>query len=296
MGQRPLYLTSGPTTSSLRRMDQPGLPPLLPGAEPPQVVISRWRWWVHLMILAAYPIVLGIAGALMSSDQSPMLPSDPLQLMSGISAEIFIFTVVFIFAWIASRASAENLRLPWNSGIKPITRGFIYAIGLQLAVMLLGVILKALVAAVSGGQTATVDKMQPEYEKLVDPHALVTKPIYLWLNITLVSFGMGGLREELWRSGMLAGFAGIAPKLCRSQSGQVLAICLTALAFGLGHIAQGWGGVVLTALLGVALGLIMMWHRTIWTAVFAHGFFDAVSFFLLFLAAKYFPEQLHKMG
>jgi membrane protease YdiL (CAAX protease family) len=250
---------------------------------------------VHLLILAAYPIVLGVAGAVIQAGNGPLLSPDPLQLASGIANELFLFALVFLLAWSASRASAGELRLGWTSGLTPIGRGLLYGIGLQIAIMLISIILRAMVA-ILGGHAETLDKLQPEYERLVDPKELATKPIYLWVNVTLVSFLMGGLREEIWRSGMLAGLAGVAPKAFSSAKGQVWAVCIAAVAFGLGHLAQGWGGVMVTSILGVALGLIMIWHRTIWTAVFAHGFFDAASFFLIYLVAKYFPQQLHKMG
>jgi membrane protease YdiL (CAAX protease family) len=276
-------------------MDQPGLPPVISEPAPPAPSIGRWRWWVHLSILTAYPILMGLAGAFMQPGKGPLLPSDPLQLAAGVGNELLLFGLVFLLAWSASRASFEDLRLGWTRGLTPVGRGFLYGIGLQVAVMLLGIIIRAIVA-ISGGQVEALDKLQPEYERLVDPNELANKPIYLWMNVTLVSFVMGGLREEFWRSGMLAGLGGVAPKVFGTPKGQVWAVCVTAVCFGLGHLAQGWGGVVVTSILGVALGMILLWHRTIWTAVFAHGFFDAASFWLIYLVAKYAPEQLHKIG
>ena len=67
---------------------------------------------------------------------------------------------------------------------------------------------------------------------------------------------------------------------------------LTAVVFGLGHVSQGWGGVVLTTILGLGLGLILVWRRSFWEAVLAHGFFDATTFALMFLLARYWPQFL----
>ena len=58
----------------------------------------------------------------------------------------------------------------------------------------------------------------------------------------------------------------------------VTAIALVALIFGLAHLPQGVGGVGVTLVLGLGLGAIMLWHRSIWEAVLAHGCFDASSF------------------
>ena len=291
----PLCLTYVGLRSSLSAMEQPGLPPVIPDEQPSKPMVSRWRWGLHLIVLAAYPITIGIAGAHMKPGSGPMLPSDPVQLVTGVAEQLSLFGVVCLLAWWASRASEDDLRLRWTSGLAPLSRGVLYGIGLQLGVMLIGIILRALVT-VLGGHPETLEKLQPEYERLVDPAQLASKPILVLLNVTLVSFVMGGFSEELWRSGMLAGLAGVAPNLFRSPKGQVWAVCVAAISFGLGHLAQGWGGVVVTSILGAALGLIMIWHRTIWTAVFAHGVFDAASFLLIYFVAKYYPEQLHKIG
>ena len=58
-------------------------------------------------------------------------------------------------------------------------------------------------------------------------------------------------------------------------------VLLTGVVFGVGHWPQGWLAMVLTGVLGLGLGTIILVHRSIWTAVLAHGFFDATSLALL---------------
>src|SRR5258705_6468768 len=104
-------------------MEQPGLPPVIPDNALTQPTLRRWRWWVHLLVLAAYPIVLGVAGALVQPGNGPMLPSAPMRLAEAIAVQLLLFALVFLLAWSASRASAEDLRLGWTSGLAPIGRG-----------------------------------------------------------------------------------------------------------------------------------------------------------------------------
>jgi membrane protease YdiL (CAAX protease family) len=59
------------------------------------------------------------------------------------------------------------------------------------------------------------------------------------------------------------------------------------LLFGSGHTVQGALGVCATTLLGLGLGGIMLWRRSIWEAVIAHGFFDASTFLALYFLTKY---------
>jgi membrane protease YdiL (CAAX protease family) len=57
---------------------------------------------------------------------------------------------------------------------------------------------------------------------------------------------------------------------------------LAAVLFGIAHLSsQGILGASNATLLGLGLGLIMIFHRSVWPAVIAHGVFDATSMALL---------------
>jgi membrane protease YdiL (CAAX protease family) len=115
----------------------------------------------------------------------------------------------------------------------------------------------------------------------VDVSALRNNPLYFWLSVTLVSFVVGGLREELWRASFLAGMKALFPRQFGSLRGQIVAAFLAAIVFGLGHLLQGPIAACLAGILGFFLGVIMILHRSIWPAVIAHGMFDATSLALL---------------
>jgi membrane protease YdiL (CAAX protease family) len=124
-------------------------------------------------------------------------------------------------------------------------------------------------------------KNRPGIESMVDVKALRENPAYLWLTLTVVSFVVAGLREELWRSSFLAGMKTLWPHQFGSTIGQVCAVFIAAIIFGLAHLSMGILAALMGGLLGLSLGLIMVFHRSIWPAVFAHGFFDATSMALI---------------
>jgi membrane protease YdiL (CAAX protease family) len=128
-------------------------------------------------------------------------------------------------------------------------------------------------------------------ESVVEIDAL-RQPLYLFVMLTLVSFVLAGLREELWRSAMIALLAGLLPRWFAGRRGAWLAILPVALLFGLGHTPQGVAGVAVTTLLGAGLGAILVFHNSIWPAVLAHGFFNALTFAILPLLSDRFPELL----
>jgi membrane protease YdiL (CAAX protease family) len=256
-------------------------------------LVSPARWWFHLLLLAAYPIALGVIPSLMGGREGvTLLPKSTSGLLTVMGVELSIFAVIFAFAWISSRASCDQLLLRWRGGIRPLWTGFLYSIALRvlIAVALMAVALAALIT--HGADPETLNKLRPRTEVVVDPHALTSDPIYFLLTLTFVSFGVAGLREELWRGAMLAGLGALFPGWYATLRGRVAAVSIAAVIFGLGHLPQGWAGCGVTAVLGLGLGVIMVRHDSIWEAVFAHGFFNATTFLLLYWLSLKHPELL----
>lgn len=199
--------------------------------------------------------------------------------------ELGAFAVVFGLGCFASRASSEDLFLRWRPGWWVLPLGFGYSIAARLAA---GLIIFFVIFILILSHFFTIDSAQhfitaerPRAEKLVDVAAMRTSPAYFWLTVTLVSFVVAGLREEMWRAGTLAGLRALWPRAFASTGGQIVAVSLIAVLFGLGHLPLGTIGAVVAGLLGLFLGLIIVLHRSIWPAVIAHGCIDATTFALL---------------
>jgi membrane protease YdiL (CAAX protease family) len=199
--------------------------------------------------------------------------------------ELLVFGIIFGLAWLASRASADDLRLRWRGHVLPVIFGVGYSVALRIGVgVLAAMVALFLVITRVMGQTQLTDfvtKNRPTVENMVDINALHDNPTYYWLTLTVVSFVVAGLREELWRSSFLAGMKMVWPRQFGSMTGQICAVFIAAVIFGVAHIAMGILAAVMAGLLGIGLGLIMVFHRSIWPAVIAHGCFDATSMALL---------------
>ena len=133
---------------------------------------------------------------------------------------------------------------------------------------------------------------RPEVESLVDVGVMRTDPLYYWLTITLVSFVVAGLREELWRAGFLAALRALWPGVFACRRGQMGAVVIIAVVFGAAHLGQGALAAGMAGLLGVMLGGIMVFHQSVWPAVIAHGMFDATSMALLPWALEKIQQAL----
>jgi len=278
-------------TASPGNEAEPSPPSILP------TPVQRWRWWLHFLLIGSYPLLIGIAGAGKIPGNAPALGESTRLLLITCTTELALFGALFFAAVWSSRVSWEGLLLRWRNGFWTVPLGIGYSIALRFALgILLGILVMILV--VSG--VVSMQKLQeffvanrPDVEAVVDVSALRDNPVYFWLTITLVSFVVAGLREELWRAGFLAGMRGLWPKYFSARKGQLIAAALAAVVFGLGHAAQGSVAMCLTGLLGLGLGAIMIFHKSIWPAVIAHGMFDAASLAVLPWALDNL-RQLHK--
>jgi len=245
------------------------------------------RWWIHLILVGAYVLFIGVMG--MEHRQTrlhfPALTHTPAGLLLVSASELLIFALVFSLALFASQASRDDLLLRWRGGFWPVPLGIGYSVAIRLAIAILmmaaGTIL--FVTHIMSAQSLQefVATHRPNYEALVDVSAMRQNPLYFWLVLTLVSFLVAGLREELWRSAFLAGLRALWPRSFDSRTGQIAAVAVAAIVFGFGHLGMGLFTVLITGIIGFGLGLIMIFHRSIWPAVIAHGMFDASSLAML---------------
>lgn len=261
-------------------MDDQAVSALLP-PEP----ASRRRWGVHLFVITAYLVIIGLAGWTRAGSRVPLFLNRASRLVMVSALEMLSFGVVFGVAWAASRATRDDLLLRWRGRLWPIPLGVAYSVVLRLS-LVVAVLVPSGILVVSG--LVTPDGVQhfftthaPNIGALVDLPAMSHDRAYFWIMLTVVSFVVAGLREELWRSAFLAGLGHVWPAAFRSRAGQVRAVAIAAIVFGLGHAAMGPLAVALAGVIGFGLGLIMVLHRSIWPAVIAHGTFDATTMALI---------------
>jgi membrane protease YdiL (CAAX protease family) len=254
--------------------------------------VKRWRWWIHLVVIGAYPI-LWIPFSWRHIAQRPALTSTARGLLIVCAAQIAFFSIVFALGWFASRASTEELLLRWRTGWWVVPLGIGYSIVIRLALGLMVLVISFILLATHLLTPAELQQSlianRPDVEKLVDLSATRNNPAYFWLTVTLVSFVVAGLREELWRAATLAAMRALWPETFASRDGQFAAVALIALLFGAAHLRMGMLAAAIAGVIGLLLGVIMVVHKSIWPAVIAHGFFDATTFALL-------PRTLEKLS
>ncbi len=246
-------------------------------------VAPKWKSAVALAILCLY-----ILGAIFkTSSATPagsLLPKTVSGLLISTTLGMALFGAFWLVFWWFSRLTFEELLLRWRGGWRPIFDGLLYCFGIQFLIYttFIGVFIVAMLCGVSPELfLKTVARFGPSPDRLVSAAVLASDPIYRLILLTWGSFVVAGLREELWRAGMLAvGTKLLQPPLSQ-RAATLCALIFSSVLFGFAHLYQGWLAVGATAFIGFLLGAIMLKHRSIWPAVIAHGAFDAFSFWML---------------
>lgn len=283
--------------------DPDGQPPLAEPGDPAEPTpsterpVAAWRRWVMLLVLLGYVAAVGWKSAEAEPSADPVLPSTTGQLLQVAGLELCLFGLLFGFVWLVGRPTRTELFLIRWDGLKTMGWSVLWSIAVRLLAMPAVSVYIGLLTVYrhyTGGDAVQLSEVRPKFEQLLPPEAL-SDPWYLLVAATILSFGLGGLREELWRAGVLAAFISLLPATWRNRWGYGAGIVLASIVFGGAHITQGMAGVVMTGVVGLGLGVLMVWRRSYWEPALAHGLFDATSIVTLWAIQRFFPEALKQM-
>lgn len=103
--------------------------------------------------------------------------------------------------------------------------------------------------------------------------------IPLWVMIPVVV--IAGTYEDIVFRGFLLGRLRILLATRKGWIGDVLSVAISSIIFGLGHVYQGWFGVMKTTAAGVCLAILVLLTKSVWPAMIAHAGIDASTIVML---------------
>ena len=276
----------------------PSIPPSVPLPIPPPIPVSDtttgftvayWRRVVCFTLLVGYPLMLSVVSQTLedsgfkAAKGAKLLPEDLAGLLVAAGENLLVFGIWFLVAAFIGRLRPTQLQAFPPPRPSSILWGLGWSVALRMviAVMaLIGIVIWMLSHGIQDLDPEFIRNIRPKVENLVAPESL-RSPWYLFTNLTVISFVLAGFREELWRAGMIASGLALLPGTWRGRKGQILLVIASSVVFGLAHLPQGWGGVALTGILGLGFGSILIFQRSLWIAVLAHGDFNATTFLVL---------------
>lgn len=237
-------------------------------AEP--LIVSWMCWWENgwslrtVLKFSVLVIVITWAGRLYSKALNPFrIPSSLNELLAHALVEGFLtIGIVALFL----RLGHENLGsigLGRQDGEKQVRTGIIAGI-------VIFVLSNFLVTPVLAAFIKSTDAAEGVRHLFQNPYQL---PLWLFLGI----FG-GGVVEELERAFILTRFENLLGK-----TGMCLALLLTSLFFGLGHLYQGVVAATGTALTGLFYAVVYLRKRSLLEAMVAHACYDSIGITLAYV-------------
>lgn len=108
--------------------------------------------------------------------------------------------------------------------------------------------------------------------------AMLDSPLRLAIFAVVVVVA-GGVREEVQRAFILHRFR-------QDLGGAWLGLVVFSVAFGLGHMVQGYDAAILTGLLGLLWGLVYLARRSIVASVVSHSLFNLTELAIFHYASQ----------
>jgi membrane protease YdiL (CAAX protease family) len=169
-------------------------------------------------------------------------------------------TVLLIGLMVAlTRAHGERVADLWL-GRRPLTREAVYGALLIPVVFLMVVVLLNVLRAVAPWlHNVTANPLE----------GMAGTPGEAAMFAVVAIFA-GGVREELQRAFLLRRFE-------QHLGGASAGVIVLSIAFGLGHIVQGWDAVITTGLLGVFWAVLYLHRRSTVAPLVSHAGFNALE-------------------
>jgi len=214
---------------------------------------------IEIILCSGVPTQLFFGLLLMAAGIAPLAPNGDLAFTHVVLVALIDTAVV---TWLA----AFFLRLRGESA-----REVLLGRRARLREAALGLALVPVVFAVVAAAAYTIQTFTPWLRNVPSNplEALLSDPWRVAIMLVVVSFG-GGFREEVQRAFILHRFE-------QHLGGAMVGLVVFSVAFGLGHLLQGYDAAILTGLLGILWGVVYLRRRSIVAPVVSHAVFNILQ-------------------
>lgn len=235
--------------------------PLMPVGPPARMALAQRRATAvaEILLCSSVPTQMTIGALLGVAGLTPIEASGQLSLPFVLILSVADTLLLIGLMVVLTRAHGESVAELWLGG-RPVAREALTGAMLIPMVFLIVVVLLNVL-------------------RLLAPwlHNVPTNPLEQLAAtpgqaavFAVVAILAGGVREELQRAFLLRRFA-------RHLGGPVVGVIVLSVAFGVGHIVQGWDAVIATGLLGAFWAVIYLRRRSSVAPLVSHSGFNALE-------------------
>ena len=214
---------------------------------------------LEILLCSSLPTQLALAGALRVSGfpvfDSPGRLSLTFVLILSVGDTLLLAGLMVVI----TRRHGESVREFWlgRGPIRPeVVRGILLIPAVFLMVVVLLNVLRLAAPWLHNVETNPLEQ-------------LATTPGEAAI-FAVVAIVAGGIREELQRAFLLRRFE-------LHLGGAMVGVIVLSVAFGLGHIVQGWDAVMTTGALGAFWALVYLRRRSSVAAIISHSGFNSLE-------------------
>jgi membrane protease YdiL (CAAX protease family) len=221
--------------------------------KPVQVMMTRRRAWLDILLVPVLVAVSGLSVALLAEVYPGAIPLPLLIVLQGLA-------ILAGLSLLLARAGQG-----WGDVGLHAIHGRDLGRGLFLLAACLGgnlLLMLFVRLAVPGTMREHIHLLQEISSRLIDglPFTVIAATLFFV-----------GVYEELTARGFLLS------RCLAALDGVWAPVLLSALLFGLGHVYQGWIGVVQTMMIGVIFAISTVRWGTLWPAILAHALLNTLS-------------------
>lgn len=214
---------------------------------------------VEILLCSSVPTQLLIASLLRTAGWMPLDETGQLSLPFVLALSV-ADTLLLVGLMVAlTRAHGQRVADLWLGG-RPIRREAVYgALLIPVVFVLVVVVMNVLRMMAPWLHNVPINPL----ERLASTPAQAAM-------FAVVAILAGGVREELQRAFLLRRFE-------QHLGGAGAGVIVLSIAFGLGHIVQGWDAVITTGLLGAFWALLYLRRRSTVAPLVSHAGFNALE-------------------
>ncbi|MCH7747049.1 MAG: CPBP family intramembrane metalloprotease [Acidobacteria bacterium] len=218
----------------------------------------------EVTLCSGFPTQLGLIVLFTLVGVAPVTAAGQLSLSYVVVLLLADAALVLLLVWLLLRAHAERPVAAFV-GTRRFGGEVLLGIGLVPAALL--------IVAVSFGIMVHVAPWLHNVPE--NPlEALIRSPAdAVWFGVVAVV--AGGLKEEVQRAFILRRFE-------QHLGGGVAGLVVFSVAFGLGHLVQGWDAVVATGLLGAFWGIVYLTRRSVVAPIVCHAIFNLTEILIAY--------------